>query len=74
MKQLLPSRRHSNKNLKFILFKKINKDNVSETIWVDGSVNGINSTGLVLDNQLLIAYEVKQDNKRNSLKISTVRL
>jgi BNR repeat-like domain len=61
-------------NLTEIAFKKINKDKVSETIWVDGSANGINSTGLVLDNQLLVAYEVKQANKRNSLKISTVRL
>ncbi len=61
-------------NLTEIAFKKVNKDNVSETIWVDGSANGINSTGLVLDNQLLVAYEVKQANKRNSLKISTVRL
>jgi len=61
-------------NLTQIAFKKINNDNVSETIWVDGSTNGINSTGLVLDNQLLVAYEVKQANKRNSLKISTVRL
>lgn len=57
-----------------IAFKKINKDEVSETMWVEGSVNGINSTGLVMDNQLLVAYEVKQANKRNSLKISTVRL
>jgi hypothetical protein len=61
-------------NLTQIAFKKVNKNNVSETIWVDGSSNGINSTGLVIDNQLLIAYEVKQANKRNSLKISTVRL
>ncbi len=61
-------------NLTEIAFKKINKDKVSETIWVDGSSNGINSTGLVLDNQLLVAYEVKQANKRNSLKVSNVRL
>jgi hypothetical protein len=61
-------------NLTEIAFKKINKDNVSETIWVDGSANGINSTGLILDNQLLVAYEVKQANKRNSLKITMVRL
>jgi hypothetical protein len=61
-------------NLTEIAFKKISKDKVSETIWVDGSANGINSTGLVLDNQLLVAYEVKQANKRNSLRISTVRL
>lgn len=61
-------------NLTQIAFKKVNKNNVSETIWVDGSSNGINSTGLVIDNQLVVAYEVKQANKRNSLKISTVRL
>jgi hypothetical protein len=61
-------------NLTQIAFKKINNNNVSETVWVDGSSNGINSTGLVIDNQLLVAYEVKQANKRNSLKISTVRL
>ena len=61
-------------NLTEIAFKKINKDEVSETIWVEGSSNGINSTGLVLDNQLLVAYEVKQANKRNSLKISNIRL
>ena len=61
-------------NLTEIAFKKINKDNISEIIWVDGSSNGINSTGLVLGNQLLVAYEVKQANKRNSLKVSNVRL
>jgi len=61
-------------NLTEIAFKKINKDEVSEIIWVEGSSNGINSTGLVLDNQLLVAYEVKQANKRNSLKISKIRL
>ena len=61
-------------NLTEIAFKKINKDKVSETIWVEGSSNGINSTGLVFDNQLLVAYEVKQANKRNSLKISNIRL
>ena len=61
-------------NLTEIAFKKINKNNISEIIWVDGSSNGINSTGLVLGNQLLVAYELKQANKRNSLKISNVRL
>jgi hypothetical protein len=61
-------------NLTQIAFKKINNNKVSETVWVDGSSNGINSTGLVIDNQLLVAYEVKQANKRNNLKVSTVRL
>jgi BNR repeat-like domain len=61
-------------NLTQIAFKKINNNKVSETIWVDGSSNGINSTGLVIDNQLLVAYEVKQVNKRNGLKVSVVGL
>ncbi len=61
-------------NLTQIAFKKINNSKVSETVWVDGSSNGINSTGLVIDNQLLVAYEVKQANKRNGLKVSVVGL
>lgn len=57
-----------------IAFKTIKDEKVSETMWVDGSVNGINSTGLMLDHYLLVAYEVKQLNKRNSIKITTVPL
>ncbi|CAH0994377.1 hypothetical protein EMA8858_00486 [Emticicia aquatica] len=61
-------------NVSQIAFRKINNDKVSETNWVNGSSNGTNSSGLVIDNQLLIAYEVKQANKKNSIKISTVTL
>jgi BNR repeat-like domain len=57
-----------------LVFKKINGDKVSETLSVEGSENATNSTGLVIDNQLLIAYEVKQDNKKNSLKVGTTTL
>ena len=71
---LLWERNKSENNLTEIALKKINNEKVSETIWVSGSSNGMNSTGLVLENQSLVAYEVKQANKRNSLKISTVRL
>lgn len=56
-----------------LVFRKINGDKVSETAAVDGTVNAINSTGLMLDNQILIAHEVKRE-KRNSLKITTVAL
>ncbi len=56
-----------------LVFKKINEDKVSETLSVEGSTNATNSTGLIIDNQLLIAHEVKQD-KRNSLKITTTIL
>ncbi|MDX2071536.1 MAG: sialidase family protein [Haliscomenobacter sp.] len=56
-----------------LVFRKINGDKVSETVAVDGSVNALNSTGLMLDNQLLLAHEVKGE-KKNSLKITTVAL
>ncbi len=56
-----------------LVFRKINGDKVSETVAVDGTVNALNSTGLMLDNQLLLAHEVKRD-KKNSLKVTTVAL
>lgn len=56
-----------------LVFRKINGDKVSETVAVEGTVNALNSTGLMLDNQLLLAHEVKGD-KKNSLKITTVAL
>jgi hypothetical protein len=56
-----------------LVFRKINDDKISETLSVEGSTNATNSTGLIIDNQLLIAHEVKQD-KKNSLKITTIGL
>ncbi len=61
-------------NVSKIAYRKINDNKVSETIWLDGSSNGTNSVALNVDNQLLVAYEVKQANKRNTIKISTVTL
>jgi hypothetical protein len=55
-----------------LVFRKIKDGKVSETVAVEGSDNATNATGLMLDNQLLIAHEVKQDNKKNSLKIATI--
>jgi hypothetical protein len=57
-----------------LFFRKINGEKLSETLSFEGSQNAVNSTGLVLGNQLLIAHEVKQINKRNSLKIATAAL
>ncbi|MDZ7880564.1 MAG: sialidase family protein [Saprospiraceae bacterium] len=57
-----------------LVFRKVAGEKVSETIAVEGSTNATNSTGLMIGNQLLIAHEVKQDNKKNSLKIATVAL
>jgi hypothetical protein len=57
-----------------LVFRKINGDKVSETLSVQGAANATNSTGLLIDNQLLIVHEVKQANKKNSLKIATINL
>ena len=61
-------------NLSQIGFKKITGDKVSETVWLKDATNTTNSTGLVAGNQLLVAYEVKQANKRNSIKIGSISL
>lgn len=57
-----------------LVFREINADKISETLSVEGSENATNSTGLVVENQLLIAFEVKQSNRKNSLKIATAAL
>ena len=57
-----------------LVFRTINKGNVSETKSIEGATDAANATGLVIDNQLLIAYEVKNSNKKNGLKVSSLAL
>lgn len=57
-----------------IAFRKISNGKVAETAWIEESLNGTNAVGLTIGNQLLVAYEVKQANGKNSLKVSTVAL
>jgi hypothetical protein len=57
-----------------LVFRKIEGGKVSDVKTVEGSANGANATGLVLGNQLLIAHEAPQANKKNSLKIATIAL
>lgn len=57
-----------------IAFRKISNGKVSETAWIEESLNGTNAVGLPIGNQMLVAYEVKQANGKNSLKVSTVAL
>ena len=71
---LIWEQNNSENNLSQIALRKINNNKASEIIWVDGSSNGSNATGLLIDNQLLVAHEVKQPNGKNSLKTSTVVL
>ncbi|MEZ4901676.1 MAG: sialidase family protein [Spirosomataceae bacterium] len=61
-------------NTTSIAFRTITTDGVSETKWIEKSENGTNASGLVVDNQLMVAYEVKQPNNLNSMKITTVGL
>jgi BNR repeat-like domain len=57
-----------------LVFRTVKDSKVSETKSVEGSDNATNSTGLIIGNQLLIAHEVKQESKKNSLKIATIGL
>lgn len=57
-----------------IAYKNIKDSGPAETKFVAKSKNGTNATGLVLDNQLLIAYEVKNANSKNSIEWQTVEL
>jgi hypothetical protein len=47
---------------------------VSETRWVESSENATNPTALVVDDQVLVAYEVKRPDKKNGMKVSAVKL
>lgn len=64
----------SEEGVTLIGLRKINPNTVSETRWVENSENGTNASVLVTDNEALVAYEVKQANKRNTIKVSTLRL
>lgn len=61
-------------NISKIAYRKVRKDNVSETLWINDSANGNNPTGLVLDNQMVVAYEIKQPNKKNTIKVERIDL
>ena len=70
---------NTNDNISKIAYRKINDNKVSESIWLDGSSNGTNSVALSIvggepHNQILVAYEVKQANKKNTIKITTISL
>ncbi|MCY7352376.1 MAG: glycoside hydrolase [Cytophagaceae bacterium] len=55
-------------------YRSISPDAVSETRWIQDSENATNASGLVVGDQMLVAYEVKRPSKLNALKISTVGL
>lgn len=57
-----------------IAYQTLTGETVSATNWVGESVNGTNASSLLIDNQAIVVYEVRNTNKRNSLKISRVLL
>ena len=57
-----------------IAYKNVNAANNPETQFVKNAINGTNATGLVIDNQLVIAYEVKQANQKNSVAVAQINL
>jgi hypothetical protein len=60
--------------LPLIAYRTLTGEQLSDTKWLTESVNGTNASGLVLDNQMVVAYEVRNANKRNGLKVSRVVL
>jgi hypothetical protein len=41
---------------------------------VKNAINGTNASGLVVDNQLLVAYEVKHSNNKNTVALAQIDL
>ncbi|QJW90617.1 exo-alpha-sialidase [Spirosoma taeanense] len=58
----------------FIAYKDIKDAGAAETKFVKSSRNGTNASGLTVDNQLLIAYEVRNANNKNSIEWMSVDL
>ena len=61
-------------NISKIAYRKVSKDKISETLWINDSANATNPTGLVLDNQVVVAYEIEQPNKKNTIKVESLSL
>ncbi|GAB3639454.1 sialidase family protein [Spirosoma arcticum] len=57
-----------------IAFRNINGAATPNTQFVKNAQNGTNASGLVLDRQLVVAYEVRKPNNKNSIEWATVSL
>lgn len=55
-------------------YRVLNGDKVGDTNWLTESVSGTNASTLVLGNQALVAYEVRNANKRNGIRLTLVSL
>ena len=57
-----------------IAFKSINGEGNPTTQFVKNTQNGTNASGLVIDNQLVVAYEKRNANNKNSLEWARIDL
>ncbi len=57
-----------------IAYKNITSDQNPATQLVKNAIRGTNATGVVVDNQLVIAYEIKGPNNKNSVGLAQVDL
>jgi BNR repeat-like domain len=57
-----------------LFYAKVSGEKLGETIGIEGTINATNGTALIVDNQLIIAHEVKQDSKKNTLKVAVSQL
>jgi hypothetical protein len=57
-----------------IAYRTIGATQTSTTQFVKNGQNGTNASGIVVGNQLLVAYEVKNPNNRNSVAFAQVDL
>ncbi len=55
-------------------YKTISDEKTRATQWVKGAQNGTNASGLVVDNHLIVAYELKQPNNKNSVALTQIEL
>lgn len=56
-----------------IAYKVMDKKGISDTKWFTDS-NILNATGIVLGDKIMVAYESKNTNNKNSIKLSTIKL
>ncbi|MDB5243213.1 MAG: hypothetical protein JWP57_3838, partial [Spirosoma sp.] len=57
-----------------IAFRNIDGAAVPATQFVPNAQNGTNASGLVVDGQLVVAYEVRKPNNKNGMEWATVNL
>ncbi|MBD2704992.1 exo-alpha-sialidase [Spirosoma sp. BT702] len=57
-----------------IAYKHITSDQNPATQFVKNAISGTNATGIVIDNQLIVAYEVKKANNKNGVSVAQTEL